>query len=229
LARFFIGDSTLRETLQQVATITCEALEADMAGITMLVDGRPATGVCTDEAAARIDTAQYESPGGGPCIDAFHQQVVFRIADTAVEERWPEFSSGAHAFGVRSTLSLPLTRTGRPLGALNVYSRRPGHFAEDTTAAETLATQAAIVLANAYVYNESRELNDNLQQALTSRRTIDYAIGLVMSVGGRTPDDAFQVLVRASQRENRKLRDIATDMVDAAVNRRPLSPTPGTT
>ena len=34
--------------------------------------------------------------------------------------------------------------------------------------------------------------------------------------GGRSPDEAFQVLVRASQRENRKLRDIAAEIVERA-------------
>jgi AmiR/NasT family two-component response regulator len=33
----------------------------------------------------------------------------------------------------------------------------------------------------------------------------------------RTPEEAFQLLVRASQRENRKLRDIAAAIVDRAV------------
>lgn len=82
-----------------------------------------------------------------------------------------------------------------------------------------LATQAAIVLANAHALHDARQLNDNLNQALTSRRTIDYAIGLLMSIGGRTPEDAFEVLVRASQRQNRKLREIAGDIVAAAQSR----------
>jgi AmiR/NasT family two-component response regulator len=34
-----------------------------------------------------------------------------------------------------------------------------------------------------------------------------------MATSRCTPDEAFEVLVRASQRENRKLRDIAIDLV----------------
>ena len=75
----------------------------------------------------------------------------------------------------------------------------------DTTGAELLASQAAIVLANAAVFQDSRALNENLGQALTSRATIDQAVGIILAGGGRSPDEAFQVLVRASQRENRKL------------------------
>jgi AmiR/NasT family two-component response regulator len=40
-----------------------------------------------------------------------------------------------------------------------------------------------------------------------------------MAGGGRSPDEAFQVLVRASQRENRKLRTIAEEIVHGARQR----------
>jgi AmiR/NasT family two-component response regulator len=42
-----------------------------------------------------------------------------------------------------------------------------------------------------------------------SRATIDHAVGIVMATGGKSSKEAFQVLVRGSQRENRKLREIA--------------------
>ena len=41
-----------------------------------------------------------------------------------------------------------------------------------------------------------------------------------MADGGRTPDEAFQLLVRASQRENRKLREIAAGIVSRVAERR---------
>jgi GAF domain-containing protein len=220
LSRFFVGDGTLGETLTRVSELARDAVSADMAGITMLVEGRPSTGVFTDPVAPQIDTEQYRT-GRGPCLDAFREQRVFRIDDTATDQRWPEFATLAASVGIVTTLSLPLAGPGEPIGALNFYSRHPGRFAEEHTGdVETLVAQAAIVLANANAYHDSRQLNDNLNQALTSRRTIDYAIGLLMSAGGRSPEEAFQVLVRASQRENRKLRDIAAEIV-AAVQQRP--------
>jgi hypothetical protein len=66
------------------------------------------------------------------------------------------------------------------------------------------------------VYADARQLNENLNQAMRSRATIDYAVGILMAQGGRSPEDAFQLLVRASQRENRKLRDFASQVVQGA-------------
>jgi hypothetical protein len=44
-------------------------------------------------------------------------------------------------------------------------------------------------------------------------------MGILMADGGRSPDEAFQLLTRASQRENRKLRDIAMEIVSRASGR----------
>ena len=91
LSRFFIDDGTLGATLLRVAQLACQVSPADMAGITMLVDGKPATGVFTDPEAPEIDVAQYDT-GHGPCLDAFRHQRVYRIDSIADDGRWPEFA-----------------------------------------------------------------------------------------------------------------------------------------
>jgi GAF domain-containing protein len=217
LSQFFIGDGTLGDTLLRVAQLACKAVSpAGMAGLTLLADGKPATGVFTDPEAPRIDAAQYES-GRGPCLDAFRSQQVYRIDSTAGDQRWPEFARDAAAHGIVATLSVPVTARRESLGALNFYSRT-GPFGEDhTRQAELFAEQAAIVLSNAQVYWDARQLGENMRQAMRSRAVIDQAIGVLLADGGRTPDEAFQLLVRVSQRENRKLRDIAASIVERAV------------
>jgi len=53
---------------------------------------------------------------------------------------------------------------------------------------------------------------DHLQQALTTSREIGVAVGIVMSSRSCSTDDAFDALRSASQRSNRKIRDIAADV-----------------
>jgi GAF domain-containing protein len=216
LALCFVHDGTLGETLQQVAELACKAGPADMAGITLLVDGVPSTGVFTDPEAAEIDKAQYESEQG-PCLDAFRDRNVYRIESTAADTRWPEFARNAAHHGIRSTLSLPITARDESLGALNLYARTDAAFLDaDIDRMMTFATHSAFVLTNAQVYWDARHLNENLNQAMQSRATIDHAVGIVMATGGKSPQEAFQVLVKASQRQNRKLREIATEIVARA-------------
>jgi GAF domain-containing protein len=221
LSRFFVGDGTLQETLNRVASLAEEALPgADVTGITMVVEGRTTTAVFTDDKAAQIDTAQYET-GVGPCLDAFRHKQVFRIEDTAKDEQWPAFSEAAAAEGMQSVLSLPLVANHEGLGALNFYSRTAHGFSDDDVEVGLqFATQAAITLANAQAYWDAHQLSQDLTEAMKSRATIEQAKGILMGAQRCTADEAFQILVRASQRENRKLREIADQIVSQAAQPR---------
>ena len=57
---------------------------------------------------------------------------------------------------------------------------------------------------------------EQLKQAMLSRAVIEQAKGILVGAEHCTPDDAFEVLRRASQRENVKLRTIATRIVEKA-------------
>jgi GAF domain-containing protein len=219
LSQFFVNDSTLGETLLWIAELAREEASADIAALTMLVDGKPGTVVYTDPEALTIDESQY-STGQGPCVDAFLHDRVNRIDSTIDDDRWPDFARTAASSGVLSTLSVPLGARGETLAALNLYSRTKAAFGDRTVERIGEFTgQASIVLANAQVYWDARQLNENLRQSMESRAVIDFAIGIILAQGGRTPEEAFQTLVRASQRENRKLREIAAELVERASTR----------
>ena len=220
MARFFVGDSTLQETLQRVADLSLEAVpRADMAGITMLVEGRAKTAVFTDEVAPEIDAAQYET-GVGPCLDAFRHQQVYRIDFMEKDRQWPPFSEAAGARGVQSSMSLPLVARLEGVGALNLYSHATEAFSDDDVQiALQFATQAASVLANSQAYWDAHQLGEDLAQAMRSRATIEQAKGILMAAQRCTADEAFEILVRASQRENRKLREMAEELVDKSQRR----------
>ena len=53
-----------------------------------------------------------------------------------------------------------------------------------------------------------------LKSAIASRDVIGQAKGIIMERDGCTEDQAFELLVKLSQSTNRKLRDIAQDVVD---------------
>ena len=223
ITRFLVTDVSLGDVLLQVAQATVNAMPgAEMAGITMgSVDGKPVTGVFTDPESPEIDAAQYES-GNGPCLEAWRTKRVIRVDDmNLAHERYPEFSTVALAHSVRSTLSLPLVAGEQGIGALNLYAGQPGSFSsEDEQIGMELASTAAVVLANASAYWTAYELSQNLSEAMKSRAVIEQAKGMLMARSETlTPDDAFDLLRKASQRENMKLREIAQRIV----HRQPLS------
>ena len=52
-----------------------------------------------------------------------------------------------------------------------------------------------------------------LEEALVSRETIGLAMGIIIARTGRDRDHAFRVLIQQSQHENRKLREVAAEIV----------------
>ena len=54
---------------------------------------------------------------------------------------------------------------------------------------------------------------------MKSRAVIEQAKGMLMAAQGCDEEHAFALLVQASQRENRKLRDIARQIVANATQR----------
>ena len=63
---------------------------------------------------------------------------------------------------------------------------------------------------------ECEDENQHLRAALDSQPFIDQAKGMLIAKHGCSSDEAFQLLAAASQRENRKVRDVAKAMVERA-------------
>lgn len=221
LSGLVLAEHDLVATVTWVAELARDRAGADMAGITAVVNGAPRSWTYTDAETLPIDEVQYRT-GKGPCLDAVRLQVPIRVDDTATDDRWPDFDKEAHTHGVISILSLPISvHRDSAFGAFNLYSRRRAQFVNQPDyALSQFVHQAAVLLLNARDFWDARQRAEGLQVALQSRATIEQAIGILMAPGGRTPEDAFELLVRASQRENRKLREIAADIVQRTTGRK---------
>jgi PAS domain S-box-containing protein len=217
LSHVLLGEETLDTLLQRVAELSAEALPGCHAGVTLMEKGRPTTAVATDDLVGTVDDAQYQADEG-PCLDAIRDGRPHRSDAVADDPRWPRFGPAAAGEGVVSVMALPLEVRGETLGALNLYSTEPAAFSDPTRErlAELLAGQAAVALANARLYESSSRLATQLQEAMASRGVIEQAKGVLMARERCTEDQAFDILRRASQRTNRKLREIAKLVVDGA-------------
>jgi GAF domain-containing protein len=222
LAQIVLAEETMDSVLSHLAELVKRVVPgADEVSVTLVREGRAATAAYTGELAMQADERQY-GLDGGPCLDAGRGGEVLLISDMREEDRWPDYAPQAVRVGVLSSLSVPLPIQEDVIGALNIYARVPHAFGEkDLAAGRAFAAYAAIAISNADNFASTAELARNLQTAMESRSTIEQAKGLLMARGGVTPDQAFEMLVRASQRENRKLRDLATEIVERAVKSPP--------
>jgi GAF domain-containing protein len=220
LGRLSLRELSMESVLQQVTGLSKTVMPGNPeASVLLLVRDEPTTVVSTGQLATDFDERQYER-GHGPCLHAARTGELTEIADTRTETRWPDYTPRAAERGNLSSLSIPLTinEDERVSGALNIYAREPDAFDADARAAGTgFAPYAAIAVGNMHAYESARNLADNLQVALETRAVIDQAKGILIERHKPTADQVFQALTRASMNSNRKVRDIADELVRTGV------------
>lgn len=207
----------VESTLQQIVELVCAALDScSMAGITLLDQTGPHTVAATSDATQQIDSFQYRVESG-PCLHAYRNQVMNRVDSTELDGRWPEFLELARSEGVGSILSFPLVVHNDGIGALNLYGEREYGFDEDDERiGQAFATHATITLTHARGHWRKENARQSLERALETRGIIDQAKGILMARTGSDADQAFESLRRASQRTNRKVFDLAQEIVESA-------------
>jgi hypothetical protein len=213
--------------LTRVATrVVMLMSEADAATVTLFVNGRPSTVAATERFMVRLDEAQY-SAMVGPCLEALSTQTLVKAGVAEMRERWPAFAEVAQEMGIGTLLSCPLFLPAddvvasrqafdhRLTGALNVWSFRCEAFTPVESVLIAMFTSAvSSIILTAARWAAAQKKADGLLTALRTRDTIATAKGIVMARHNLDAADAFRWLVEASQRTNRKVRDLALLIVN---------------
>lgn len=198
------------DTLSWLTHAVVDALfTVDYASISLRQSGGLATVGATDPLALKADSLQYELDEG-PCVEAVRQSAAVPSPDAASDLRWPSYAARVAELGMRAQAGLPIRSGAKALGALNLYSTRPGALDPiELERASGYAAQAATAML-------LRRQVESLTQAVDSRSVIGQAIGLVMERFGLDQDRAMDYLVRLSQSSNVKLRQVARELVEHA-------------
>nr|WP_214865437.1 ANTAR domain-containing protein [Arthrobacter sp. ISL-30] len=111
---------------------------------------------------------------------------------------------------MRSILAVPIALKTAGAAALNTYSPQPGPVPEDVK--KTLldfTTVAARAVTLGIRLQTQAEKSTDLAAALESRTAIDLAAGVIMAQTGCDQKQAVNILMKASNNRNEKLRDVA--------------------
>lgn len=202
-------EEDLQDTLQGIVDAAVDVVPgARHVSISSVGPGRKVrTLAATDDLPKAVDHAQYET-GEGPCLDTLFEQRTARIPEMTLEQRWPDFAARAVGLGIASMLAVQLFVEAEDLGALNIFSEEAGAFDDESEHVALLfAAHAAIAMADA-------QEKEHLRQAMEFRDLIGQAKGILMERFTLTGEQAFTVLSRVSQNSNRRLRDIALELVE---------------
>ena len=145
-------------------------------------------------------------------MDALTMPIV--DAPSFPDGRWPQLGAQPADHGVQSSLSYQLDTSSREpaepdTASLNIYGITPDAFDQAAQEIGTILAAHASLAARAVGERTTLEaLDRHLEQALLSRDVIGQAKGILMERLKTTPEDAFDILKRSSQRLNLKLREI---------------------
>ncbi len=208
------AEQRLNRLLNMILQSAVEALGFDAATVSARHSGDLATVAATNQRFIALDDAQYES-GQGPCLSALDAVEPVSVADASVDDRWRHFSNAAATLGIHSTLSMHLPVDAAEMAAsLNLYSRRRMELSDaQVRAALPYAEQLAVALLSVDAYRSAAKLARDMAEAMRSRAVIEQAKGMLMADQQISADEAFQQLIRLSQRTNIKLRDVALRLV----------------
>ena len=209
---------TVDDTLRRVVELAVDTIDGcDFAGIFAVVGQGVTTPVGTDPVVTEIDGLQHRT-GEGPCLDAISGAGIVYAGDLADDTRWSAFGPQAAQAGIRSALALRLSADA-DCGALNLYARYPDAFGViDRAKGVLLAALAGVALGSAESHDDQERRAGNLQGALATREVIGQAQGILIERERITADQAFDILRRASQHLNVKLRSVAQTLVDTGEN-----------
>lgn len=150
---------------------------------------------------------------GGPAPHALRAAGV-QVADDTSDPAYPPFFKVTASLGYSSILSVPLHLSAGDSAALNFYAQPKGFFTADRQRVATVfAGQTAMSIEMMMYAMRYQNTTVNLRSAMQTRSSIDIAIGIIIAQNHCTQSEAFDILKRASNTRNIKLRDLARDII----------------
>lgn len=182
--------------------------------VTVKVRRKPTTAAGSSSRAVELDHLE-QAIGDGPCITALREMAPVIIDDVSSDPRWPELNRKLAERRVHSALGVPLEIKGEASAALNFFASRPGAFTPNVyDKAVGFAAAAHNTLNLSVRIHTALCRAEDLEAAMQSRTAINLACGVIMAQNRCSQAEAMEILTTVSSNRNRKLRDVATEMID---------------
>lgn len=229
LADTLVDDFDVVDLLTLLADRCVEVLDVSAAGLMLVAPEGDLRVVASSSDAMRVLELFELQSAQGPCMDSYRTGVPVVNHDLAADpDRWPQFAPVAITAGFRSVHALPMRLRGVVIGALNLFRTDEGGLDEtDMLAAQAFADVATIAILQHRAVVEAQVLNEQLHHALNSRIAIEQAKGMLAERAGVDMEAAFARLRSHARNQNRRLADVARDVVAGVLTPELLDPARG--
>ena len=229
---------TIQEALQTAVSASrgkaaadrlCEAcvelLAVDAAAISLVFDGANAGTLGVSSERARVYDELQFTIGEGPCLETVTRRAPVLVVDLAdlKELRWPVYAPAMLAHDIRGVFALPVVIAGEYLGALDLFSRRPGMLADDELAGALVAADlAGMPLLDLLAADLQAALSDpdsagwDELSAIT-RSEVSQATGMLVAQLEVEPTEALVRLRAYAYAAGRSVSAVARDILERRV------------
>jgi hypothetical protein len=193
------GAGTPLDAANQLCHACVEMLDVDGASVSLIHEGSSrGTFGSSGQMSRRLDELQF-TYGEGPCLDAVRAGSPIMVEDLnhADEVRWPAFRDAAINAGIGAVFALPVTIASTFIGALDLFSHRPGPLRGAGLAGALCAAELASVplldLMTADVDWDSAARGDDGWHQLDSLERVEvyHATGMLMAALNVPPAEAL--------------------------------------
>lgn len=211
VADTFVDDYDVVEFLHRLTARCVGILDVDEAGVMLIDSTKTLRYVASSSEKMRLVELLELQHEQGPCLDAYRDgKVTLSSRADDADKLWPVFGAHARDAGLESLAGVPMRLRSDRIGALNLFSRRPGGLSEeDQHVAQALADIATIGVLQARAIHDGQVVATQLQTALESRIAIEQAKGIIAEYLSIPVDDAFTLLREHARNSNGKLTDTA--------------------
>jgi ANTAR domain len=218
-------------SVAHVCAAAVAAVDVDGAGLTVMSSPTVRDTVhATDQVAGELEEWQLTF-GQGPCLDSFTEGgpvVVVDLRSPDCAARWPVFTPAALGSGAQAIFALPLQVGAIRLGVLDLYRARPGPMSQHQLAdALAFADTASMLLIDgiAGIRPDSVDLAWQHADPSAQQSQVHQATGMILVQIGTTAEAAFARLRAYAYAHDRRLGDVARDVVERRLRFEP-DPTP---
>jgi hypothetical protein len=203
-----VGAQTALAGVVSLAASTAEIVDVS---VTSVVYGTVVTAATSSPTLYELDHLE------GPHTEAFRTANQQAVLDMRAELKWHNFATHCQKLGYSTAVALPLVSSTGVLGTLNLFSPRPEVFLQGVpeTIEPFIALSANVLLVERNRSEHSREMT-TLKSRMLRREEIDQAKGVLVAKMRCSVERATELLIEQSQRENRKLHDVAHEVVKLA-------------
>jgi len=219
-------------TVGHACAAVVDDVGADGAGVTVMASPTVRETIhATDRIATELEEWQL-SFGQGPCVDAFADGGPVLVGDLDrpdYAQRWPVFTPAARDSGARALFALPLRVGAIRLGVLDLYRTKP----RPLTAPELADALVYADVVGTLLLESARRGTDDAppdwprDDPTVDRAQVHQATGMIIAQLGVRPDEAFARLRAHAYAHDRRLGDVARDVVQRRLRFQPDPPSDG--